>query len=134
MLPRITYGLLLVGAVATVGFMGYAGRPANALWWLFALPLAAWTLVPFGLVAAEARRYTADLGSLSLLCAAAALLSASSIGLLYLAFVAKPDAQSGLVLVFLPLWQVLGLLPFLGGSRVLGRFAQGRRTRAPLAP
>ena len=124
MLLRITFILLLVGAVATLGFMVYAGQPGRASWWLFALPFAAWTLVPYALVTAETRRHLSNRGSLSVLCAAAVLLSSASIVLLYLAFVAQPDAQSGLVLVFLPLWQSFGLLPFLGVSRILARPAR----------
>ncbi len=121
MLVRITLALLTVGAVATLGFMAYAGEPGRASWWLFALPFAAWTLMPYALVAAEARRHPSNRGSLSLLSVAAALLSGLSIVLLYLAFVAQPDAQSGLVLLFLPLWQSFGLLPFLAASRFLAR-------------
>jgi SNF family Na+-dependent transporter len=121
MLVRIAQVLLFVGAATTLGFMGYAGEPTSALWWLLSLPFAAWTLLPYALVASEARRHASNRGSLSLLGLAAALLSGSSIVLLYLAFVAQPDAQSGLVLVFLPLWQLVAMLPFLGVSRLLAR-------------
>ena len=121
MLVRITRVLLFVGAATTLGFMAYAGEPTSASWWLFALPLAAWTLLPYALVASGTRRHPSTRGSLSLLSWTAALLSGSSIALLYLAFVAQPDAQSGLVLVFLPLWQSVALLPFLGVPRVLAR-------------
>ena len=120
-LLRTTRLLLLVGAAATLGFMAYAGQPGSASWWLFFLPFAAWTLVPYALAAAETSRHPSGRGSISVLCAAAAILSGSSIGLLYLAFVAQPDAQSGLVFIFLPVWQSLGLLPFLGVSRILSR-------------
>jgi hypothetical protein len=121
MIRRVTLALLLVGAVTTLGFMVYAGDLGSPSSWLFFLGLAAWTLMPYGIVAAETRRYPGSQGSMSLLCATAALLSGVSIVLLYLAFVAQPDAQSALVLVFLPLWQSLGLLPFLAGSRFIAR-------------
>ncbi len=121
MLVRITQVLLLVGAATTLGFMAYAGEPTSASWWLLSLPFAAWTLLPYALVASGTRRHPSNRGSSSLLSLAAALLSGSSIVLLALTFVTQPDAQSGLVLVFLPLWQSVVLLPFLGVSRVLAR-------------
>ncbi len=121
MLRRVTLIFLSVGAVATLGFMVYAGEPGRASWWLFFLPFAAWALVPYALVCAETRRHPANLGSLSLLNAATVLLSGSSVVLLYLAFVAQPVAQSGLVFIFLPVWQAVGLLPFLAVARILAR-------------
>ena len=72
---RTTQVLLLVGVVATPGFMAYAGPPRSASSWLFSLSFAAWTLVPYALGVAETIRHPSNRGSLSLLCAAAALLS-----------------------------------------------------------
>jgi len=43
---------------------------------------------------------------------AAALLSTLAFAALYATFVAEPDAQGGLVFLFLPVWQLIGLLPF----------------------
>ncbi len=80
-----------------------------------------WALIPYALVVVATHREPSNLGSSSVLGVAAVLLSGASIVLLYLAFIANPDPQSGLVLVFLPLWQSLALLPFLGLSRFLAR-------------
>lgn len=73
MLLRIARVLLFVGAATTLGFMAYAGEPTRASWWLFSLPFAAWTLLPYTLVGSEARRHPSDQGSLSLLSLSAAL-------------------------------------------------------------
>lgn len=122
MLTRATYVTLLAGASATLGFMAYAGaEPAGLAWWLSLLPFAAWALLPYALLAAAAHRRPANLASRSVVCAAAALLSGFSILVLYSAFVTHLDPQSAVVFVFLPLWQLIGLLPLLVVSRLLAR-------------
>ena len=120
-LTRVILVLLLVGVTTTLGFMGYAGDPTRPGWWLFFLLFGAWALLPYGVVAIAARQRPANRASDSVLCLAATLLSGLGILALYSAFVAHLDPQRGLVLVFLPLWQLLGLLPFLVVSRYLAR-------------
>lgn len=39
----------------------------------------------------------------------------------YEAFIAHPDAQSGIVLIFIPLYQLAGLIPLLLVARLLAR-------------
>ncbi len=51
--------------------------------------------------------------SLWVLLLAAALVSSSSAALLYRAFVTHLDAQSGIVFLSLPFWQLIGFVPFL---------------------
>jgi len=121
MLARGILVLLLVGASTTLGFMIYAGDPSRVWWWFFFLPFAGWALLPYAVVGAAARWRPFNGASRSVLCVAAALLSGISILGLHSAFVAYPDAQSGLVLVFLPLWQLVGLSPFVVVSRYLAR-------------
>ena len=50
--------------------------------------------------------------ALAIVAAAAALLACGTAALLYDVFVARPDAQSALLFVVLPLWQALALAPF----------------------
>jgi len=130
MVKRVSLLVLLVGAVATLGFMVYAGDPASGSWWLFFVPFAGWALLPYALVGVATRWQPSSRGSQSVLCVAAVLLTCASVLLLYSAFVAQPDPQSGLILIFLPLWQGLGLLPFLGVSRVLARRGATASTEA----
>jgi hypothetical protein len=47
-----------------------------------------------------------------LLVGAIALLLVNT-AVLYWAFVAEPDPQSGLIFIFLPLYELVGLLPFV---------------------
>ena len=127
LLTRSIYFLLLTGALVTLGCLAYAGDPQQPSWWVFLPLFGAWTLFPYAAVGAAARHYPASRGSLVTLAFAAALLSGFGTVVLYIAFVAQPDAQSGIVLVVLPLWQLVGLLPFLLLSRYLGRREQSLR-------
>ena len=95
-------------------------------WWLGFLAFAVWATIPFGVVAVASHRFRAAAAALKLLLLASLLLTVSAMCLLYDAFVARPDAQSGILFVFLPVWQMIGLAPFLLGSRFLHR----RRTGA----
>lgn len=123
-LDHLILALLLVGAATTLGFMIDAGEPDRPWWWLAFSLFGGWALVPYALVAAATRWRPANRASRSVLCAAAALLSGLSILSLYSAFVIHLDAQSALVFIFLPLWQLVGLLPFLGASRWIAQRGQ----------
>jgi hypothetical protein len=113
LLKRVTLGVLATGAVVTLGFMLDAGEPGASGWWLLFLGFGAWALLPYGVVALVAIRLGSSLASLRVLLAAALLLTGASSLLLYQAFVVDLDPQSGIVFVFLPVWQLVGLAPFL---------------------
>lgn len=118
---RAALGLLVLGVVVTIGFMLHAGEPAKPTWWLFLLPFAAWALAPYLLVAVLAFRLHAQGGAAAVLALAALLLAGSSALLLWLAFVAEPDPQSGLVFVVLPFWQLAAAVPLGLLARWLAR-------------
>lgn len=120
---RVSLGVLAAGALITLGFMLHAGSPGQPSWWLGFLLIGAWSLAPYGVCAAAGRRVSAGREGLVWL-AASALLTGMSAALLYDAFVARPDAQSGLVFVFLPLWQLVGLAPVAPVARSLARRAR----------
>lgn len=122
----IGFGLLILGATVTLGFMLHAGEPWELWWWGFFVPFAAWTLVPYAVLAFAVRRRDAGPAYAVTVCLGAALLAASSAAVLYSAFVAHLDPQSGLVLIFLPAWQLLGLMPIL----VVAQWLDGR-AKAP---
>lgn len=103
----MSYAALAVGALATLGFMVYAGRPESAVWFLGMLPFAAWALAPYGVLGMQVRRHAGSARASGVLLVASLLLSAASVFLLWQAFVVEPDAQSALVFVFLPLWQLV---------------------------
>lgn len=97
--------------MVTLACMLYAGEPRRPRWWLGFAPFAAWALLPFLVAGILSFRLRGSPASRRVLLAAAGLLTASTCWLLYVAFIDQPDAQSGLVFLFLPLWQLVGLLP-----------------------
>jgi hypothetical protein len=117
---RIVLSLLGVGVLVTVAFMFHAGEPRRPTWWLGFIPFVAWALLPYGLVGLLASRLRASSRSIDVLAAAASLLSLSSSYLLYLGFVAETDAQSGLLFLFVPLWQLVALVPVAWLANTLG--------------
>jgi hypothetical protein len=112
---------LILGFLTSIAFMIHAGEPRILSWWLLFFPFAAWTLVPYALVVQAARRQPASRSSQTVLLFAAAALLAFGSFTLYEAFVAHLDAQSGIVFVFLPLYELVGLVPLLWVARVLAR-------------
>ncbi len=122
---RIVFVLLALGALITLGFMLYAGEPEKASWWLLFLPFAAWALLPYGCFAALTRKGLNSTAARAVVIVAAALLSGLAFAALYATFVVEPDAQGGLVFLFLPVWQLIGLTPF----GFLARFLEARAAR-----
>jgi hypothetical protein len=120
-LARVTVGLLVVGTLVTLGFMIRAGEPGEWWWWPLFLPFATWSLAPYAAVAHVLRRRTSGLASRGAVCLAAALLAGTTAYVLYSAFVVHLDPQSGLVFLFLPLWQLLGVAPILWVAQWLAR-------------
>ncbi len=112
-MARAIFAILLVGGLVTLGFMLDAGEPDKLWWWAGFLPFAGWALVPYAALALVAHRLRSSRRSLWVLLVAAAVLSGSAAALLYQAFVTNIDAQSGIVFVILPLWQLIGCVPFL---------------------
>lgn len=111
---------LAVAVLVHWGFMLWAGEPANGAWWSLVLPFAVWGAAPFtglALAAWFARRSRA---ALWLLLAVSLLLTVGSALLLWDAFVANSDAQSGLLFVFLPIYQLLVAIPAAAIALFLG--------------
>lgn len=141
MLKVAVYGVALAGVGVTLGFMLHAGEPERASWWPGMLPFAAWASAPFLATGYAAYRLSSRY-SLCVLLFAGTLLAVTSVVLFYRVFVSQPDAQSGLVFVFLPLWQLIGLVPFLLGAAALRDrgstadhgVAAGRPRREPTDP
>jgi hypothetical protein len=102
-----------LGALLGLGFLLDAadlGRPER---WPVLGAFALWTLAPWALLAWAAQRLRARGRAARVLLLAAALLAAASAFLLHQTFVVHPDPQSPIALVFLPLYQLVALAPFL---------------------
>ncbi|UCC13677.1 MAG: hypothetical protein JSW21_09905 [Gammaproteobacteria bacterium] len=117
----ITIALLVAGFLATLGFMIYAGEPERLSWWPLVAPFAGWVGVPYAVLYLASRRSPSTSGSRAVLLLGAAAVSGFGILMLYEAFIAHPDAQSGIVLIFIPLYQLAGLIPLLLVARLLAR-------------
>ena len=113
MIRRSIGGTLLAGVIVTAGFMIYAGEPADPGWWLGFLAFFLWALLPFAIVALMAYRPSMSQRSLWVLLAASVLLTVATCALLYTALIVQTDAQSALVFVVLPIWQLIALPVFL---------------------
>lgn len=126
MFPRAIFFLLAVGAIGTLGFIAYAADPGQPSSWWFLFLLAVWALLPYAIAAAAVRWQPASHASDSVLLLAAVLLAGLGTFGLYDAFILDPDPQSGLLLIFLPLWELLGLIPVVGISRFVARRGRPR--------
>lgn len=113
--------LLAIGAVTTLGFMLYAGEPDVPLWWPVALVIAAWCVVPYGVLARTSRRMADDRLAAWTIVAVSALWTLIAVATLYTTFITYSDAQGGLVFLFLPIWQAIVAVPFLAAYRFFVR-------------
>lgn len=120
-MKRATLAVLTGGFLISLGFMFYAGEPGRGSWWPLFVPFAAWAGLPYALIYAVSRRGPATRASSAVVLLSALAVSGFGALMLYEAFIAHPDAQSGIVLIFIPFYQVLGLLPLLWIARWLAR-------------
>ena len=102
-------GLAVAAALFCFALMLWSGRPGDPLWWLAALFFMIWAFAPYAVLWVASRR------SLSQMAAAIALLLGAllciGIGLgIYIdgsLLANPPDAQVGLLFLFIPPWQIL---------------------------
>lgn len=123
-LKRCAEAALLCGGAVVVGFMIFSGEPSAPLWWLGFVLFAIWGLVPFVVAKRVVDRHAAHERALWVLLSAAIVLGAGTFAILRDAFVVHPDAQSGILFVLLPAWQLIALIPFFAAARWLGSTSQ----------
>jgi hypothetical protein len=112
------------GVAVTFGFMVWAGDPRHVAWWVGAVPFALWASAPYAVLAVAAWALRSSRGaSLTVFFTGIGVLISSFV-ILVSAFVTHIDAQSGLVFVFLPLWQLIASGPLVLVALVLR--ARGR--------
>lgn len=90
--------------------------------WLF----AAWAASPFAALFLAPRIFQLTRAGIVLVLSAAVAVAGFSAWLLYSAFVAHPDAQAGLVVLFLPVWE----LPFVGVVVLVAAWLSRKRSVA----
>lgn len=106
---RLAYVVAVVGVIFTTWLMLYASEPWNAGVgrWAMILPFAVLALSPYIIIARLARRLGGDTVKARALLAVAVLLTAPAIYFYVMGFLVEPDPQSGLLFVFLPIYQLL---------------------------
>lgn len=106
---RVAYAVAAVGLVFTTVLMLYASEPWNAgvSRWAMILPFAALALAPYLVIARLARKIGRDVVKSRALLAVALLVTAPAIFFYVMGFLIEPDPQSGLLFVFLPIYQLL---------------------------
>ena len=97
---RITRAVAVVGALISVGWLVHAMLAPS---W-FAIALGGWVTLPFVLAWGAVRMMRKVRGTLAVLGITSAA-TAMSTWLYFDAFILHPDAQGGLIFLFLPLWQ-----------------------------
>ncbi len=108
--PRVLYGATAAGYLITLGFIFREGSPATPGWWGAAIVFFVWTSTPFIAMAFAGKKLAGRPAPRLLLTLGAIGLAASAFWFLRIAFVRSPDAQSGVVFVILPLYQLAGVL------------------------
>lgn len=107
------------GIITNAYFMIKAGDVGNFVWWIGFAIFFLWASIPFvTLFYLSKKQYHSPLELIPLVIAALMLVFSNS-KILYMAFVTHLDPQSGLVFIFLPIYQFLFLSVFIGISFII---------------
>jgi hypothetical protein len=112
---------LTLGAVGTVGLLAWATDLSRPSGWLWGAAITLWSLTPYGVAARATRLVERSERALRVMLATAVLLSGFGLAGLASAFIFRPDAQSGVVPLFLPIGQLLGMAPLAIAAQWLAR-------------
>jgi hypothetical protein len=127
---RITYAVAAAGALFTLALMLYASQPwsadgAGGGGALLLVPFALAALSPYAILAWLANRARAGTLASWAVLVIAVLITVPAIWIYVLGFIVEPDAQSGLLFVFIPIYQYLvggaGLIVTAIARAVLGK-------------
>jgi hypothetical protein len=100
----------VAGALFTLGMMLYASQPwseQGAGGWLALAAFAAFALSPYAVLALAARRADPHPARAWILLAVGVLVTVTAAWFYVLGFLVEPDPQSGLLFVFLPIYQLI---------------------------
>jgi hypothetical protein len=113
-LTAVTHLVLAAGLVTTWSAMGQAAGPTSSRSAgadLFVAAIAVWVAVPYVALTLAGRRVGGGAGPRYVLGLAALAITG------FVAYLRHQGALTELVFVFLPLWQLVGALPFLALAR-----------------
>ena len=99
------YILLGVGLAANAYFMLSNGEPDKLWWWPLAVGFFAWAAVPFAAIAVINRFIAKDVSGKIILFVTALVVTCGGVYILIEAFITHLDAQSGIIFIFLPIYQ-----------------------------
>lgn len=102
-------GLAVMATLFCLGLMLWSGRPGDPLWWLAALFFMVWAFAPYAVLWVAARRPLSQLPAAIALLVGALLCVGIGLGIYVDGFLLDdpPDAQVGLLFLFIPPWQIL---------------------------
>jgi hypothetical protein len=125
--PRAAEGLRLASriialmmSIATAGLMLKAADLSAGLA-LFLVVMLVWCVSPYALIALALRRPWMSTEAVLAAFATTIAVSGFALYIYTVAFFVKPDAQGGLVFLFIPLWQWIGALVGLGVAWLIER-------------
>ncbi len=104
-----TYAVAVAGGLFTLALMLYASEPwdADLGRWALVLPFAVLAVSPYLVLARLARALAHDAAKSRVLMGVAVLVTAPAVWIYSQGFLIEPDPQSGLLFVFLPIYQFI---------------------------
>lgn len=127
-LTIIKYMTVLV-ASALAALMLYAGEPDQLWWWPFALPFGGWIIGPAVVPYLLARWLRARRGFAEAMLVFLSVSSASAASVYHHAFFVSTSSTAALAMIFVPLWQWVGLMFVAMVSGVALAWLERRRSR-----
>lgn len=124
--PVITRSVAVLGGLIGACVVLGEGDTSNVLLVIVGMMFAGWAMAPFALAWVAAAKVKTILAA-QLIVLAAAVAAGLSVAVYWPTFVdnAKPDAQDGLVLLFVPIYQLAGIaLAVVAANFVARRFAK----------
>ena len=113
----VIYILVIIGLIVNAYFMLENGEPDKFWWWAVGAVFFVWTATPFIIVAVINKFLAKDVASKAVLLITVAVITLGGGYILIEAFITHLDAQSGLVLIFLPFYQcfavAIGVVPII---------------------
>ncbi|MEZ5464820.1 MAG: hypothetical protein R3F22_06255 [Lysobacteraceae bacterium] len=102
-------GLAVAATAFCLYLMLWSGRPSDPLWWLAALFFMIWAFAPYVLLWVASRRPLSRLPAAIALLVGALLCVGIGLAIYVDGFLlaSPPDAQVGLLFLFIPPWQIL---------------------------
>ncbi|MFN3625164.1 MAG: hypothetical protein ACK4TP_14010 [Hyphomicrobium sp.] len=125
--PVITRSVAVLGGLIGACVVLGEGDTSNVLLVIVGMMFAGWAMAPFALAWVAAAKVKTILAAQLIVLAAAVAAVGLSVAVYWPTFVdnAKPDAQDGLVLLFVPIYQLAGIaLAVVAANFVARRFAK----------